>query len=273
MSCCVFLSALLSCQEPPQPSQTKPKPKPNPNQTKTKTTQNRVKEAEETERSINEARESYRPAATRASILYFVIADLALINPMYQFSLNYFGRLFKACVEGSGASEDIPTRLGLLSAYTTEFVFKNVSRGLFEEHKALFSFLLASSIARHPSAGEILEAEWAFFLRGAPAVAVAGAGGAAAAGGVTRPGWLPEGGWKALVHLECAAAPGAFRGLLESVARSSDAAAWRAWYDADEPHLAALPGAWESWLPQSSFTRLLLLRALREEKLAFGCMQ
>lgn len=44
----------------------------------------RVKEAEETERNINEAREAYRSVAKRGSILYFVMADLALINPMYQ---------------------------------------------------------------------------------------------------------------------------------------------------------------------------------------------
>ncbi len=44
--------------------------------------QMRVKEAEETERNINAAREGYRPAATRGSILYFTVADLAGINPM-----------------------------------------------------------------------------------------------------------------------------------------------------------------------------------------------
>ncbi len=57
--------------------------------------QTRVNEAEVTERSINEAREHYRPAATRGSILYFVVADLSLISPMYQFSLPYFTRMFR----------------------------------------------------------------------------------------------------------------------------------------------------------------------------------
>jgi hypothetical protein len=87
---------------------------------------NRVKEAEETERSINEAREHYRPTSTRGSILYFVMADLALINPMYQFSLGYFTNLFSHCIDSSEKSDDLPTRLQTLSVFTTEFIFNNV---------------------------------------------------------------------------------------------------------------------------------------------------
>uniref|UniRef100_A0A3B5KZ59 Dynein, axonemal, heavy chain 9 n=1 Tax=Xiphophorus couchianus TaxID=32473 RepID=A0A3B5KZ59_9TELE len=48
----------------------------------------KVKEAEVTEAKINEAREHYRPAAARASILYFIMNDLNKIHPMYQFSLK-----------------------------------------------------------------------------------------------------------------------------------------------------------------------------------------
>ncbi len=32
--------------------------------------------------------------AIRGTVLYFVISDLALIDPMYQFSLSYFKKLF-----------------------------------------------------------------------------------------------------------------------------------------------------------------------------------
>ena len=45
-------------------------------------------EAKVTEMEINNARENYRPAAARASLLYFIMNDLHKINPMYQFSLK-----------------------------------------------------------------------------------------------------------------------------------------------------------------------------------------
>lgn len=47
-----------------------------------------VQEAKITESKINEARENYRPAAARASLLYFILNDLNKINPIYQFSLK-----------------------------------------------------------------------------------------------------------------------------------------------------------------------------------------
>ncbi len=48
----------------------------------------KVAEAKVTEKKINEARENYRPAAARASLLYFIINNLEKINPLYQFSLK-----------------------------------------------------------------------------------------------------------------------------------------------------------------------------------------
>lgn len=50
----------------------------------------RLKEAESTEIMINIARERYRPVATQGSVMYFVIASLSEIDPMYQYSLKYF---------------------------------------------------------------------------------------------------------------------------------------------------------------------------------------
>ena len=44
--------------------------------------------------------------------------------------------------------------------YTLWFVY----RGLFEQHKLVFSFMLCGEILRQR--GDILDAEWNFFLRG-----------------------------------------------------------------------------------------------------------
>ena len=43
-----------------------------------------LKIAEETQVTIDLARENYRPSAFRSSILYFVLNDLGLVDPMYQ---------------------------------------------------------------------------------------------------------------------------------------------------------------------------------------------
>ncbi len=50
----------------------------------------RMKESEITEKEIDTTRESFRPVAYRASLLFFCIVDLALIDPMYQYSLQWF---------------------------------------------------------------------------------------------------------------------------------------------------------------------------------------
>ena len=67
----------------------------------------RVAEAEKTEIEINNARESYRSVATRGSLIYFVIADLPDIDPMYSYSLEYFQGLFDRCLIQSEKAKDL----------------------------------------------------------------------------------------------------------------------------------------------------------------------
>ena len=65
----------------------------------------RVELAKITALEIDSAREYYRVVAKRGSVLYFVIAELAMIDPMYQYSLEFFTRLFKRRLEQSNKSE------------------------------------------------------------------------------------------------------------------------------------------------------------------------
>ena len=89
--------------------------------------QKRVKEAQHTEAEINLAREKYRVVPHRGSTLYFVMADLPLIDPMYQYSLDYFIQVFNHCIKSSPKSMDLPTRLRTLLDFTTHFVYTTVS--------------------------------------------------------------------------------------------------------------------------------------------------
>ncbi|XP_038058161.1 dynein heavy chain 6, axonemal-like isoform X2 [Patiria miniata] len=124
----------------------------------------RLKEAEQTEEKITLAREKYRPVAARGSVMYFVVASLAEIDPMYQYSLKYFKNLFNQCIESSEKSDNLDTRLKILLRQTTIAVYTNVSRGLFEVHKLVYSFMLCADIMRQEE--KIGPTEWNFFLRG-----------------------------------------------------------------------------------------------------------
>ncbi|XP_025054886.1 dynein heavy chain 6, axonemal [Alligator sinensis] len=125
----------------------------------------RLKEAETTEEKINAAREKYRPVATRGSVMYFVIASLSEIDPMYQFSLKYFKQLFNTTIETSEKNDNLQQRLAILLSQTLYATYINVSRGLFAEHKLIYSFMLCIEIMRQRE--ELTDAEWNFFLRGA----------------------------------------------------------------------------------------------------------
>jgi len=50
---------------------------------------------------IDETRNLYTTIAVRGSILYFVIADLGGIDPMYQSSLSYIKSLFNKAIAES----------------------------------------------------------------------------------------------------------------------------------------------------------------------------
>jgi len=67
----------------------------------------RMEQSKLVEVEINETRNIYTPVAIRGSILYFVIADLAGIDPMYQNSLTYVKALFNKAIEKAQKTDDI----------------------------------------------------------------------------------------------------------------------------------------------------------------------
>ena len=125
---------------------------------------NQLAISEQTEKKIDAAREGYRPCAYRASILYFLLADLARVDPMYQFSLDAYVSLFTISLDKSARSDDLQERIKSLNEYHTFFVYRSTCRALFEMHKLLFAFQICAKILL--GAKKMNQAEHDFFLRG-----------------------------------------------------------------------------------------------------------
>lgn len=66
--------------------------------------------------------------AHHSSLLYFCVAELASLDPMYQYSLRFFIDLFVRAIADTPACPDLSTRLVALNQQFTFFLFQNVCR-------------------------------------------------------------------------------------------------------------------------------------------------
>ncbi|KAI8840277.1 hypothetical protein BC829DRAFT_446998 [Chytridium lagenaria] len=183
--------------------------------------------AEETERKIDETRDSYRPIASHSSVLFFCIADLANIDSMYQYSLNWFIDLFVNAIAASNKSSVLKRRLKNLESYFTYSLYCNVC-----------------------SRAELDDAELQFLITGG-----LGLGSNTIAN--PDPSWLSDKAWNELCKLSDLPV---FQGLREDF-RPSD---WRSFTDCLEPLEATLPGKWNA---VNEMQRMLIIRVLRPEKI------
>lgn len=71
--------------------------------------------AEETERDIDATRLEYVPVAVRTQILFFCVSDLSNVDPMYQYSLEWFLGIFMAGIANS-------ERAGRAEAHTNTLI-------------------------------------------------------------------------------------------------------------------------------------------------------
>uniref|UniRef100_A0A8C7T568 Dynein axonemal heavy chain 12 n=1 Tax=Oncorhynchus mykiss TaxID=8022 RepID=A0A8C7T568_ONCMY len=206
--------------------------------------------AEKTEVKIAESREGYRAIAKHSSILFFSIADLANIDPMYQYSLSWFVNLYINSIQDSNKSKILEKRLRYLIDHFTFNLYCNVCRSLFEKDKLLFSFLLCSNLLL--AKNEIEYGDVMFLLTG----------GVGLQNNVPNPDphWLQDKSWDEICrasHLPN------LQGLKESFIKIPDK--FLVIYDSKEPYNTNLPKPWCDCL--NDLQKMIIYRCLRPDKI------
>uniref|UniRef100_A0A667HU43 Dynein axonemal heavy chain 9 n=1 Tax=Lynx canadensis TaxID=61383 RepID=A0A667HU43_LYNCA len=209
----------------------------------------KVQEARVTEVKINEAREHYRPAAARASLLYFIMNDLSKIHPMYQFSLKAFSIVFQKAVEKAAPDESLKARVTNLIDSVTFSVYQYTTRGLFECDKLTYLAQLTFQILL--TSGEVSVTTLDFLLRSPGQT------------GVTSPvGFLSHQAWggiKALSSME------EFSNLDRDIEGS--AKSWKKFVESECPEKEKFP---QEWKDKTALQRLCMMRVMRPDRMTYA---
>jgi len=203
--------------------------------------------AKVTEANIDTARESYRPVAYRTAVLFFCIVELTNIDPMYQYSLQWFQKLFTIAIDQSPPSDVFEERLEILKDFFTESLYQNICRGLFEKHKTLFSFALCARILKGDN--KIDDAELRFLLIGPTSDMVE-------SGPPIPADWVGKPRWNEILTLATLPAFPNFDTFF-----ANNVSDFLRIYDSVEADKEPLPGDWEAKV--SPLQRLAFIRAMR----------
>jgi len=219
--------------------------------------------ADATTKKLDAVRESYKPVAYRSSILFFSIAAMANIDPMYQFSLAWYQLLFEKAIDDAETSKKLDERLKFIIAQNTISVYRNVCRSLYEKDKLLFSFVMCTNIMRGDD--KLDAGQFGFFLTGGAGMLPDNAPKNPTADGSTSDGapWLAQARWDELLRLS--QLPG-FEDLPGDFAKQLPQ--WKQVYEHDQPHTQTLPGKWDADLNDDGvpFERCCILRCLRPDR-------
>ncbi|XP_037644332.1 dynein heavy chain 8, axonemal-like isoform X1 [Sebastes umbrosus] len=201
--------------------------------------------AADAECRINIAQAEYRPVASRGSTLYFLITEMSMVNVMYQTSLDQFLKIFDLSLERSEKSPKTKKRIANIMDCLTYEVFKYTVRGLYEEHKFIFTLLLALKIDLQNN--KIEHNKFQILIKGGAALDLKTC--------PTKPfSWILDMVWLNLVELS------KFRPFTDIIKQvSQNGKAWKAWLKLDAPEEGVIPDGYNSL---DVFLKLLLIRSV-----------
>jgi dynein heavy chain len=191
--------------------------------------------------------------AVRSQLLFFCVTSLANVDPMYQYSLEWYKAIFMNGLNKSDPDEDLEKRIVNINEYFTFSLYSNVCRSLFERHKLLFSIIMCARILMNR--GEIDMQEWKFLI----------VGGTSAPEELDNPAsdWVSERMWMDIGMLPNLPKFADFARSFEV-----DLAGWKVIFDSPNPHREPFPGVWQDDL--DGFQKLLVIKCLRYEKHPFS---
>jgi len=222
--------------------------------TASKVKSNEIKEkqaiAEQTEKSIDEARQQYQSVSQEASCLFFAITDLNNLDPMYQYSLVYYIDLFTQAILKSKKSENLEERLQFLKEFFLYSLYCNICRSLFEKDKLTFSFLLSTRILEFHK--QLSGDELRFLLTGGLALDEKMP---------IKPisDWLSSKAWGEIFRLSKLTD---FKDFYKDF--EENLIDWKKIYDHNEPHSQEFPGKFAIGL--TSFQKLMIVRSIRPDR-------
>lgn len=116
----------------------------------------------EAEKKIEAFRESHRKVASYAAILYCCLDRLRFINPMYQFSLDWYLGLYNTSIENSRRSRELQRRIDFLSESITKHFYTTICRSILDADKLLFSWIFTTKIL--VTNGQLNEPQLNYFI-------------------------------------------------------------------------------------------------------------
>jgi len=191
-----------------------------------------VKVQEKTSALVAETRDTYVPVSVRGAAMFFVIAELGKVEPMYQYSLEWFIELFLFGIRTAEKFErNLAKRLQALQDQFIKVLFQKVCDSLFAKDKLMLSLLLTFKSMEVDS--ELNQAEKGLLL-------VGGTTGAKVRPRPTGPEaeWLSDVSWARVSELEDLGGS-TWDGFSDNFAAHVDA--WKSVFDSDTPLDAPWP--------------------------------
>ncbi|GAB1598225.1 dynein axonemal heavy chain 10 isoform X2 [Argonauta hians] len=207
---------------------------------------------EKTAKDIDKLRDGYRLAAKRGAILFFVLAEMSLIDNMYQYSLTAYLHVFKHSLKKSLPDAVLKKRLSNIMGTLTHNIYDYGCTGIFEKHKLLFAFQITLKLEQDQA--RVNQDELGFFLKGNLSLAKSSR---------LKPyQWITDEAWEDCVQLS-ERFPDQFGALLDAI--EADEKTWQSWFDEDAPESTTYPEPYHDSL--TSFQKLMLLRCFRVDRI------